>query len=160
MRRFRHACVKWRLQNIPGKVQQQRKYRDVCFGGFGEYNSASLALFPAKPLIRLSLRLHAGRYNHPYISDRTFNERTPRISTGGGVLAAQAMGADFAYIGSAFIATDDPSKMNFGGDKSKAWKDIWGCGQGIGAITRVQSAAGYIAQLRREYQEARQRLLG
>jgi len=133
------------------------------------------------------------------------------ISTGGGVLAAQAMGADFAYIGSAFIATDearasdgykqaivacdsddivysnlftgvhgnylapsiraagmdpenlpesDPSKMNFGGDKSKAWKDIWGCGQGIGAITRVQSAAGYIAQLRREYEEARQRLLG
>ncbi len=132
------------------------------------------------------------------------------ISTGGGVLAAQAMGADFAYIGSAFIATDearasdaykqaivegdsddivysnlftgvhgnylapsiraagmdpdklpesDPSQMNFAGDKSKAWKDIWGCGQGIGSVTRVQSAGAYIAQLRREYEEARTKLL-
>ena len=131
------------------------------------------------------------------------------ISTGGAVLAAQAMGADFAYIGSAFIATEearasdaykqaivdgnsddivysnlftgvhgnylapsiraagmdpdhlpegDPSQMNFGGDKSKAWKDIWGCGQGIGAINKVQSTAAFVAQLRREYQEARQRL--
>jgi len=131
------------------------------------------------------------------------------ISTGGAVLAAQAMGADFAYIGSAFIATEearasdaykqaivdsnsddivysnlftgvhgnylapsiraagmdpdnlpesDPSKMNFGGDKSKAWKDIWGCGQGIGAISKVQSTADFVAQLKREYQEARQRV--
>jgi len=131
------------------------------------------------------------------------------ISTGGAVLAAQAMGADFAYIGSAFIATEearasdaykqaivdgnsddivysnlftgvhgnylapsiraagmdpdhlpegDPSQMNFGGDKSKAWKDIWGCGQGIGAINKVQSTADFVAQLKREYQEARQRL--
>jgi nitronate monooxygenase len=133
------------------------------------------------------------------------------ISTGGAVLAAQAMGADFAYIGSAFIATEearasseykqaivdgtsddivysnlftgvhgnylapsiraagldpdklpesDPSKMNFGGDKSKAWKDIWGCGQGIGAVTQVQSTADFVAQLKREYQEARQRVCG
>ncbi len=132
------------------------------------------------------------------------------ISTGAAVLAAQAMGADFAYIGSAFIATEearaaesykqsivdsnsddivysnlftgvhgnylapsirnagmdpdnlevsDPSKMNFGGDKSKAWKDIWGCGQGIGAITKVQSTADYVAQLKREYQEARSKLM-
>jgi len=132
------------------------------------------------------------------------------IATGGGVLAAQAMGADFAYIGSAFIATEearaaeaykqaivegnsddivysnlftgvhgnylapsiraagmdpanlpesDPSKMNFGGDKSKAWKDIWGCGQGIGSVTQVQPAAAFVAQLRREYAEARRRLL-
>lgn len=132
------------------------------------------------------------------------------ISTGDAVLAAQAVGADFAYIGSAFIATEearasdaykqaivdsnsddivysnlftgvhgnylapsirnagmdpdnlpvsDPSKMNFGGDKSKAWKDIWGCGQGIGAVSRVQSAADYIAQLKREYAAARARLL-
>ena len=133
------------------------------------------------------------------------------ISTGGGVLAAQAMGADFAYIGSAFIATQearateaykqaivdgssddivysnlftgvhgnylaasiraagldpdnlpesDPSKMDFGGAATKAWKDIWGCGQGIGAIDKVQSTADYVAQLRREYQAARERLLG
>ena len=128
------------------------------------------------------------------------------ISTGGAVLAAQAMGADFAYIGSAFIATEearasdaykqaivdsnsddiiysnlftgvhgnylaasiraagmdpdklpesDASKMNFGGDKSKAWKDIWGCGQGIGAVSKVQSTADFVAQLRREYAQAR-----
>ena len=131
------------------------------------------------------------------------------ISTGDAVLAAQAAGADFAYIGSAFIATQearaseaykqaivdadsddivysnlftgvhgnylapsirnagldpehlpesDPSKMNFGGDKSKAWKDIWGCGQGIGSITQVQSTADYVAQLKREYAAARARL--
>jgi nitronate monooxygenase len=132
------------------------------------------------------------------------------ISTGGAVLAAQAMGADFGYIGSAFIATiearasdaykqaivdsnsddivysnlftgvhgnylapsiraagmdpdnlpvSDPSKMNFGGDKSKAWKDIWGCGQGIGAIDKVRSTAEFVAQLRREYEAAKARLL-
>ena len=131
------------------------------------------------------------------------------ISTGGAVLAAQAMGADFAYIGSAFIATEearaadaykqaivdsdsddiidsnlftgvhgnylapsiraagmdpdnlpdsDPSKMDFGGEKSKAWKNIWGCGQGIGAISQVQSTAAYVAQLRREYEAARSAL--
>jgi nitronate monooxygenase len=132
------------------------------------------------------------------------------ISTGGAVLAALAMGADFAYIGSAFIATEearasdaykqaivdgnsddivysnlftgvhgnylapsiraagldpenlpdsDPSKMNFAGDKSKAWKDIWGCGQGIGSINKVQSTAAFVAQLKREYQEAQQRVV-
>ncbi|APW38588.1 2-nitropropane dioxygenase [Rhodoferax koreense] len=131
------------------------------------------------------------------------------IATGGAVLAAQAMGADFAYIGSAFIATfearasdaykqavvdgnsddivysnlftgvhgnylapsiraagldpdalpeSDPTKMNFGGDARKAWKDIWGCGQGIGAIDKVQSTADLVAQLQREYFEARARL--
>ncbi|PKO42638.1 MAG: nitronate monooxygenase [Betaproteobacteria bacterium HGW-Betaproteobacteria-3] len=133
------------------------------------------------------------------------------IASGGAVLAAQAMGADFAYIGSAFIAThearavdaykqmiaesnsddivysnfytgihgnylkgsirnagmdpdnlpqSDPSKMNFGGGGSaKAWKDIWGCGQGIGAITEVVSAADLVARLKREYLEARERLM-
>lgn len=132
------------------------------------------------------------------------------IATGGAVLAAQAMGADFAYIGSAFIAThearaeetykqaivecdsddiiysnlftgvhgnylapsiraagldpehlpeSDPSKMNFGGDAKKAWKDIWGSGQGIGAIQKIQSTADFVAQLKREYRQARERLL-
>ena len=132
------------------------------------------------------------------------------ISTGSAILAAQAMGADFAYMGSAFIATEearasdaykqaivdndsdeivysnlftgvhgnylapsirnagldpanlpesDPSKMNFGGASAKAWKDIWGCGQGIGAITKVQSTADYVAQLKREYADARAQLL-
>ena len=134
------------------------------------------------------------------------------IATGDAVLAAQAMGADFAYIGSAFIATEearaaeaykqavvdgtsddivysnlftgvhgnylrpsivaagldpdhlpesDPSKMNFGGDGAKkAWKDIWGCGQGIGAVKSVLPAAELVARLEREYQAARRRLLG
>ena len=132
------------------------------------------------------------------------------IASGGAILAAQAMGADFAYIGSAFIAThearavegykrmitesdsddivysnfytgvhgnylkgsirnagmdpdnlpqSDPSKMNFsGGGGAKAWKDIWGCGQGIGAISRVQGAGELIAQFKREYAETRARL--
>ncbi|MEY4977129.1 MAG: hypothetical protein RIQ97_2324 [Pseudomonadota bacterium] len=131
------------------------------------------------------------------------------IASGDAILAAQAMGADFAYIGSAFIATEearaseaykqaivdsdsddivysnlftgvhgnylkpsivaagldpdnlpesDPSKMNFGGDAKKAWKDIWGCGQGIGAITKVQRTADLVAQLKREYAAARARL--
>jgi nitronate monooxygenase len=135
------------------------------------------------------------------------------ISTGGAVLAAQAMGADLAYIGSAFIATHearaseaykqaivecnsddivysslftgvhgnylkpsiraaglDPDNlpdgdlktMNFGGgegSKSKAWKDIWGCGQGIGAVTEIASAAALVARLKREYRQAQQRVL-
>ena len=132
------------------------------------------------------------------------------IASGDAVLAALAMGADFAYIGSAFIATEearanaaykqaivdgssddivysnlftgvhgnylapsiraagldpehlpesDPSKMNFSGGATKAWKDIWGCGQGIGVIDRVQSTADFVAQLRREYAAARARLL-
>lgn len=131
------------------------------------------------------------------------------IASGGAILAAQAMGADFAYIGSAFIAThearaqdaykqaivdsnsddivysnlftgvhgnylapsiraagldpdnlpeSDPSKMNFGGDAKKAWKDIWGCGQGIGAINAVTSTAELVGKLRSEYEEARARL--
>ena len=133
------------------------------------------------------------------------------IATGGAVLAAQAMGADFAYIGSAFVATEearavdgykqaivdcnsddivysnlftgvhgnylkpsiiaagmdpdhlpqsDPSAMNFGGDgaRKKAWKDIWGCGQGIGAVKEVLPARELIGRLRREYEAARARL--
>ena len=131
------------------------------------------------------------------------------IASGDAVLAAQAMGADFAYIGSAFIATEearaseaykqmivdsnsddivysnlftgvhgnylrgsiinagmdpdqlpesDPSAMNFGGDAKKAWKDIWGCGQGIGAVREVVPAAQLVARLAREYQAARERL--
>jgi nitronate monooxygenase len=132
------------------------------------------------------------------------------IASGSAILAALAMGADFAYIGSAFIATDearaadeykqsivdcnsddiiysnlftgvhgnylapsirnagmdpdnlpvsDPSKMDFGGEKTKAWKDIWGSGQGIGAITKVQSTADLVAQFKREFAEAKTRLM-
>jgi nitronate monooxygenase len=131
------------------------------------------------------------------------------IATGDSVLAAQAMGADLGYIGSAFIATDeanaderykqsivdgsandiiysnlftgvhgnylrnsieaagldpenlpesDPSKMDFGDGSSKAWKDIWGSGQGIGAVKKVGPAADLIARLKQEYSAARQRM--
>jgi nitronate monooxygenase len=133
------------------------------------------------------------------------------IATGGAVLAAQALGADFAYIGSAFVATEearadeaykqmivdsssrdivysnlftgvhgnylkpsirnagmdpdnlpvsDPSRMDFGGDRKKAWKDIWGCGQGIGAVEQVVPAAQLVARLAAEYDAARQRVAG
>ena len=132
------------------------------------------------------------------------------IASGSAILGALAMGADFAYIGSAFIATDearaaqeykqsivdsnsddivysnlftgvhgnylapsirnagmdpenlpesDPSKMDFGGEKTKAWKDIWGCGQGIGSVNKIQSTAAFIAQLKAEYATAKARLL-
>ncbi|WP_305806795.1 hypothetical protein [Stenotrophomonas sp. YIM B06876] len=56
------------------------------------------------------------------------------------------------------LPESDPSKMNFGGDAKKAWKDIWGCGQGIGAIDKVVGAGEMVAQLRAQYQAARQRL--
>ena len=134
------------------------------------------------------------------------------IATGRAVLAAQAMGADLAYIGSAFIATEearaddrykamltsstaadivysnfftgvhgnylrssivaagldpeslassDPSTMKFGaeGSKSKAWRDIWGSGQGIAAIDKVRPAGDLVAELIAQYREARVRLL-
>lgn len=133
------------------------------------------------------------------------------IATGGAVLAAQAMGADLAYVGSAFIATreanasdaykqglvdgsaadvvytdfvtgvrgnylrqsivaagldpdnlpqSDPSKMDFAAATSgkKAWKDVWGCGQGIGAIVDVPGAQELVERLKREYEAARARL--
>lgn len=136
------------------------------------------------------------------------------IANGRSVLAAQAMGADLAYIGSMFIATEeanaeqaykqmivdssakdivysnlftgvhgnylapsivnagmdpknlpesDPSAMNFGSggnSDKKAWKDIWGCGQGIGAIDAVQSAGDAVARLAEEYAAAKKALLG
>jgi nitronate monooxygenase len=130
-------------------------------------------------------------------------------SSGDAILAAQAAGADLAYIGSAFIATQeanaqdgykqmivdssandivysnlftgvhgnylrgsieragldpaalpqsDPSKMNFGSASAKAWKDIWGAGQGVGAIKRVVPAAELVRRFAEEYALARRRL--
>ncbi|MES2302981.1 MAG: nitronate monooxygenase family protein [Pseudomonadota bacterium] len=130
------------------------------------------------------------------------------IAHGRSVLAAQALGADFAYIGSAWIATEearadeaykqaivdgraddivysnlftgvhgnylrssiansgldpdnlpvsDPSKMNFGSGGNtgaKAWKDIWGSGQGIGAVTAVEPVAARVDRLEQQYREA------
>jgi nitronate monooxygenase len=134
------------------------------------------------------------------------------IATGRAVLAAQAMGADFGYMGSAFIATEeanatqgykqmvvdcasddivytnlfsgvhgnylkpsirnagmdpdqlaqgDYSTMNFGsggGSDAKAWKDIWGCGQGIAAVKAIDSVAQRVARLKAEYDSARSAL--
>ncbi|PIB91177.1 nitronate monooxygenase family protein [Caulobacter sp. FWC2] len=134
------------------------------------------------------------------------------IASGRSILAAQAMGADLAYIGSAFIATQeanavqgykdmivdskaddilysnlftgvhgnylrpsvikagldpenlpvsDPSKMNFGSggnQDAKAWRDIWGCGQGIGAIENVLTAGELVAKFAAEYEQAKAEL--
>jgi nitronate monooxygenase len=134
------------------------------------------------------------------------------IANGKSILAAQAMGADLGYIGSAFIATQearamqgykdmivessasdivysnlftgvhgnylrpsivaagldpdnlpvsDPSKMNFGSggnQEAKAWRDIWGCGQGIGAIKEIPTVAQMVARLSAEYEAAKAEL--
>lgn len=137
------------------------------------------------------------------------------IANGGAILAAQAMGADFAYIGSPFIATEeanaveaykqaivdgtsddivsssyftgvtgnylapsiraagldpdnlperDPFIMNFGGgneeekEQAKAWRDIWGCGQGIAAVKDILPAQALVERLAKEYQAAKERL--
>jgi nitronate monooxygenase len=131
------------------------------------------------------------------------------IATGAGILGALAMGADLAYIGSAFIATteanapqaykqmivdsaagdiiysnlftgvhgnylkgsivaagldpanlatSDASKMNFGGSAVKAWKDIWGAGQGVGGVHEIVTTADLIARLKREYDAAKRGL--
>ena len=134
------------------------------------------------------------------------------IASGGSVLAAQAAGADLAYVGSPFIATEeanapgaykqaivdsgaadivytdlftgvhgnylkssivnagldpenlagvDPTTMKFGSEgsaKSKAWRDIWGSGQGIGVIDRVRPAADYVDLLAEQYAAAKARL--
>ncbi|HUG21002.1 NAD(P)H-dependent flavin oxidoreductase [Piscinibacter sp.] len=132
------------------------------------------------------------------------------IASGDAVLAALAAGADFGYVGSAFIATvearadpaykqmivdstsrdivysnlftgvhgnylrgsvvaagldpdalpqSDASTMNFGTDRKKPWKDIWGCGQGIGAVGEVLPTAALVARFEREYRAARGRLV-
>src|SRR5690606_6445702 len=136
------------------------------------------------------------------------------IAHGRAILAAQAAGADLAYVGSAFLATDeanvvddykqmivdstaddivysdlftgvhgnylrgsieaagldpddlpkgDPSTMDFssgGASEAKAWRDIWGAGQGLGVIDATVPAAELVARLKREYEQARAELLG
>lgn len=136
------------------------------------------------------------------------------IANGRSVLAAQAMGADFAYAGSVFIATEecrasaaykqgivdgraqdivysslftgvhgnylrgsiiaagmdpdnlpegDPTKMDFGSGgntDAKAWRDIWGSGQGIGAVDEVAPVAAVVARMKREYEAAKAEICG
>lgn len=158
---------------------------------------------------------HAGRLN-PFAFTQEVRQwfdgplaLSGAIANGGAVLAAQAAGADLAYVGSPFIATaeanavpaykqavvdgraddivysnlftgvhgnylrssivaagldpdalpqSDHSAMNFGSG-AKAWKDIWGAGQGIGAVDAVVPAADRITRMAAEYQAARARLL-
>jgi nitronate monooxygenase len=131
------------------------------------------------------------------------------IATGDAILAAQAMGADFAYIGSRWLATkeanvseayreaivasnaadivytnlftgvhgnylkksivaagldpdnlpvSDKSKMSFGSGSAKAWRDIWGAGQGVGLMDDVPTVAEMVERLKGQYQAARERL--
>ncbi|WLI89006.1 nitronate monooxygenase family protein [Massilia sp. R2A-15] len=131
------------------------------------------------------------------------------IASGDAILAAQAMGADFAYIGSRWLATkesnvsdayrdaivesaaadvvytnlftgvhgnylkksivnagldpealpeSDKSKMSFGSGSAKAWRDIWGAGQGVGMMDDVPTVAEMVARLKSEYDAARARL--
>ena len=131
------------------------------------------------------------------------------IASGDAILAAQAMGADLAYIGSRWLATKesnvndayrnaivesaaadivytnlftgvhgnylkksivnagldpealpqaDKSAMNFGSGSAKAWRDIWGAGQGVGLMTDVPTVAEMVARLKQEYDQARARL--
>jgi nitronate monooxygenase len=131
------------------------------------------------------------------------------IATGGAILAAQAMGADLAYIGSRWLATQesnvseayrdaivassaadivytnlftgvhgnylkksieaagldpdnlpvsDKSKMSFGSGSAKAWRDIWGAGQGVGLMEDVPTVAEMVARLKEQYQATRERL--
>ena len=59
-----------------------------------------------------------------------------------------------------YLPTSDPSKMSFGTDasgeraKPKAWKEIWGSGQGVGSVAKVLPAAELIARFKKEYAEA------
>ena len=131
------------------------------------------------------------------------------IATGDAILAAQAMGADFAYIGSRWLATQeanvsdayrdaivesnaadvvytnlftgvhgnylkksivaagldpdnlpvsDKSKMSFGSGSAKAWRDIWGAGQGVGLMEDVPTVAEMVERLKQQYEAARARL--
>jgi len=133
------------------------------------------------------------------------------IANGGSILAAQAMGADFAYVGTRFIASreahapeeyknaivdakandiiytnlftgvhgnyirqsivnagldpdalplSDKTAMNFGDSavKAKAWKEIWGAGQGVGLMHDVPTVAELVDRLKQEYDDARARL--
>jgi nitronate monooxygenase len=131
------------------------------------------------------------------------------IATGDAILAAQAMGADFAYIGSRWLATresnvtdayrnaivesnaadvvytnlftgvhgnylkksivaagldpdnlpvSDKSKMSFGSGSAKAWRDIWGAGQGVGLMDDVPTVAEMVERLTQQYRAARERL--
>jgi nitronate monooxygenase len=59
------------------------------------------------------------------------------------------------------LPQSDPSKMNFGSDRpAKAWKDIWGSGQGVGAVKKIEPVAAMVDRLEREYKAARAAICG
>ena len=223
------ACAKWKVPIVITSLGARPELNDAVHGWGGitlhdiiDDRFARKAIEKgANGLIAVAVGAggHAGRWS-PFALVQEIRAwfdgplvLSGAIATGDAVLAAQAAGADLAYIGSPFIATEearasddykqgivegraadivytdlftgvhgnylrssivaagldpeslassDPSTMKFGaeGSKSKAWRDIWGSGQGIGVIDRIRPAAEYIDLLAQQYAAARARLLG
>ncbi|MEO0551279.1 MAG: nitronate monooxygenase family protein [Pseudomonadota bacterium] len=217
-------CVKWKVPIIITSLGARTEVNDAIhsYGGIVLHDIIN-SIFARKALDKGAdglIAVAAGAGGHagttsPFALIQDIREffdgplaLSGSIANGGAVAAAQAMGADLGYIGSAFISCheanavegykdmivesdakdivysnlftgvhgnylapsiaqagldpndlpeSDPSAMNFGSggnQKSKAWKDIWGCGQGIGAIKSRMSTAEYVDQLEREYSGA------
>ncbi|WP_029724103.1 NAD(P)H-dependent flavin oxidoreductase [Sphingomonas sp. UNC305MFCol5.2] len=215
-----HTCAKWKVPIVITSLGARPELNDAVHGWGGitlhdviDDRFAHKAIEKGADgliLVATGAGGHAGVLN-PFAFVQEVREwfdgpliLSGAIATGRAVLAAQVMGADLAYIGSPFIATDeanaidaykqgivegraadivysnlftgvhgnylrssivaagldpdklpesDPTAMNFGG--AKAWKEIWGSGQGIGAVTAVESAAVKIERLKTEYAAAK-----
>jgi nitronate monooxygenase len=215
-----HTCAKWKVPIVITSLGARPELNDAVhsWGGITLHDViddrfAHKAVEKGADgliLVATGAGGHAGKLNpFPFVQEvRDWFDGplilSGAIATGRAVLAAQVLGADLAYIGSPFIATDeanavdaykqgivegrasdivysnlftgvhgnylrssivaagldpeklpesDPSAMNFGG--AKAWKEIWGSGQGIGAVTAVESAAVKIERLKKEYAAAK-----
>ncbi|MDJ0920910.1 MAG: nitronate monooxygenase family protein [Henriciella sp.] len=217
-------CVKWKVPIIITSLGARTEVNDAIhsYGGIVLHDIIN-AIFARKALDKGAdglIAVAAGAGGHagttsPFALIQDIREffdgplaLSGSIANGGAVAAAQAMGADLAYIGSAFISCheanavdgykdmivesdakdiiysnlftgvhgnylapsiakagldpnnlpeSDPSAMNFGSggnQEAKAWKDIWGCGQGIGAVKSRMSTAEYVDQLERDYLSA------
>ncbi|MBQ1496891.1 NAD(P)H-dependent flavin oxidoreductase [Sphingomonas sp. NPDC092331] len=219
------ACAKWKVPIVITSLGARPELNDAVHGWGGitlhdviDDRFAHKAIEKGADgliLVAAGAGGHAGRLS-PFALVQEVREwfegpvvLSGAIANGRSVLAAQAMGADLAYIGSPFIATDeanaapaykqgivdgtaddivysnlftgvhgnylkasivnagldpdnlpesDPSAMNFGG--AKAWKDIWGSGQGIGAVHAIEPATVKIERMKREYAAARAALCG
>jgi nitronate monooxygenase len=222
------ACVKWKVPLVITSLGARAELNDAIhsYGGMTLHDVINIthsrkALEKgADGLIAVAAGAggHAGRLS-PFALVQEIRQffdgplaLSGSIATGHAVLAAEAMGADFGYIGSLFIATEeanasadykqglvdgkaedivysdlftgvsgnylresivksgldpdnlpksDPSKMDFGSGgntDAKAWKDIWGCGQGIGVIETIETTAVVVDRLAAEYAAARQKL--
>jgi len=215
-----HTCAKWKVPIVITSLGARPELNDAVHGWGGitlhdviDDRFAHKAIEKGADgliLVATGAGGHAGVLN-PFAFVQEVREwfdgpliLSGAIATGRAVLAAQVMGADLAYIGSPFIATDeanaidaykqgivegraadivysnlftgvhgnylrssivaagldpdklpesDPTAMNFGG--AKAWKEIWGSGQGIGAVTAVEPALVKIERLKTEYAAAR-----